>query len=336
LESLSPQLLAFCRSNKESSKVKSLDFRRYALCGSVTAAMLTGCGGYGSGGSSIVPVSGTQNATSKNHTFTYSGKKQSFIVPTNVTQLRVLAYGANGSSQYGEHFGFGARISATIPVRPGERLIVFVGGNASGANGGFNGGENGGSDGCCDGQGGGGGGGGASDVRAGGATLADRIFVAAGGGGQGGQGGGDTEGGHGGRGGGTHGGRGGDGSESYSECNGAGGDGGTQAAGGTGGAGSDCDYTSGGSGIGGKLGAGGAGGAGGSKGVGSDAGAGGGGGGGFYGGGGGGGGADSRSMFGDGGGGGGGSSYVESNATHVRFWPGWRKPHVGGLVVFYW
>ncbi len=315
--------------------MKCLPLSRYALS-LVGAAIITGCGGHSNSGA--VPTSYVPSSVSGHHrrVFEYTGAKQMFKVPRNVTQIKVLALGANGSSQYGEQFGFGARVSAVIPLTPGERLWIFVGGNASGANGGFNGGAGGGAATGFGGTGGGGGGGGASDVRVGSGRLDDRIVVAAGGGGEGGEGGENSPGGHGGKGGGKRGRNGGEGKQSYSICNGAGGEGGTQTGGGSGGAGSDCGYTGGVSGVNGRLGAGGVGGDGGNKGFGEGAGAGGGGGGGFYGAGGGGGGADSRNMFGDGGGGGGGSSYVESSATNVRFWPGWKKPHVGGLVLLDW
>jgi hypothetical protein len=314
--------------------MKYLAIGCYAL-GFLSAAVLSGCAGRS--GNGAVPTISAPNSLSGHQTFKYTGKEQTFNVPSNVMELRVIALGANGSSQYDDHFGFGARVSAVIPVSPGEKLYIFVGANASEGNGGFNGGANGGTDNCCAGQGGGGGGGGASDVRVGGTSLGDRILVAAGGGGEGGQGGGQRgQGGHGGKGGGLRGNNGGEGKVEYAECNGKGGHGGTQAAGGLGGAGSDCGYTGGGSGTNGSAGAGGAGGDGGYKGVGSDGGAGGGGGGGYYGGGGGGGGADDHDMFGIGAGGGGGSSYVESSATDVHFYPGWMKSHIGGLVVFDW
>jgi hypothetical protein len=319
--------------------------RRFAVSAwafvSLAGTLLSGCDAHnGSGVAPVATGSGSRadvrDAFSEHRTFKYTGAKQTFTVPRNVTRIRVIARGANGSSQYDDLFGFGARVSAMIPVTPGEKLYIFVGGNASQGAGGFNGGANGGTDGCCVGQGGGGGGGGASDVRARGTSLSDRIVVAAGGGGEGGQGGGQNgQGGRGGKGGGLRGGNGGVGKAAYYECNGKGGRGGTQTAGGAGGIGSDCDYTGGGNGANGTFGSGGAGGDGGSKGVGSDAGAGGAGGGGYYGGGGGGGGADSRNEFGVGAGGGGGSSYVEPSATNVHFYSG-MQPHLGGLVVFSW
>lgn len=301
----------------------------------LTVALLSGCVAHTS--SNAIPDTAALPAARHEATFKYTGKRQTFKVPRNVGELRVIALGANGSSLYDDRFGFGARVSADIPVNPGERLYIYVGGNAAKGIGGYNGGADGGTDSCCLGQGGGGGGGGASDVRAGDASLADRIVVAAGGGGEGGQGGGQNgEGGRGGAGGGLRGKNGGQGKISYQACNGKGGAGGTQTAGGAGGAGSDCYYTPGGTGASGALGSGGVGGIGGSKGVGSNAGAGGGGGGGYYGGGGGGGGADSPNMFGIGAGGGGGSSYVESTAIDVHYYAGWTQSHIGGLIVFDW
>jgi len=85
--------------------------------------------------------------------------------------------------------GAGGSVKATIPVTPGEKLAIFVGGYGATA-GGFNGGGTGGSTGGSGGNGGGGGG--ASDVRQGGDRLANRVVVAGGGGGSiGGAGGGN-------------------------------------------------------------------------------------------------------------------------------------------------
>lgn len=130
--------------------------------------------------------------------FTFTGEEQTFDVPLGVTSLDVVAVGANGGggfSFYGGYApgGLGGVRSGTIPVAPGQRLYVEVGGvghtpewGDAGA-GGFNGG----------GLGeratslsAGGGGGGASDVRAirrGTPASADsRFIIAAGGGGGGG------------------------------------------------------------------------------------------------------------------------------------------------------
>jgi hypothetical protein len=74
-------------------------------------------------------------------TFRYSGKSESFTVPSGVTQIEVDARGAQGGGPSG---GFGGHAVALIAVTPGEKLHVFVGGQPSAISGGFNGGGNGG------------------------------------------------------------------------------------------------------------------------------------------------------------------------------------------------
>src|ERR1700729_1208999 len=138
----------------------------------VVVAILAGCGAHGS--NSALPSIGISDTHTGGRTFKYTGKVQTFQVPDDVTQIRVIARGANGSSQYDDHFGFGARVSAIIPVSPKQKLYIFVGGNASEGTGGVNRGANGGEDSCCLGSGGGGGGGGASAIRVGGSSLDDR------------------------------------------------------------------------------------------------------------------------------------------------------------------
>jgi Glycine rich protein len=278
------------------------------------AVLFAGCGG-SSSTSSVVPSENiVRNTALQNKTFNYTGAEQSFKVPAGVMSLHVVALGAAGASAAGsEPSGYGGRVYAVIPARPGETLDVFVGGKASGVNGGFNGGGNGGPP-C-------GlatfGGGGASDVREGGDGLHKRVLIAGGGGGEGS----DTYYGDavGGAGGGMIGGTGG----SYSD-GGAGGLGGTQAKGGAGGGGAHH----------GEHGALGVGGKGGKCGFENPYNGypGGGGGGGYYGGGGGGGGW----MISPGGGGGGGSSYVESKATKVHMSRGWKSANGDGLVAFSW
>jgi uncharacterized membrane protein YgcG len=107
----------------------------------------------------------------RRHSFYYSGKEQFVTVPVDVTSITVIATGAAGGKKVG---GRGGRVFAKVPVVPGERLAVFVGGAAMGVNGGYNGGAPGGYFG--DGQSYGGGG--ASDVREGGDRLRNRIVVA--------------------------------------------------------------------------------------------------------------------------------------------------------------
>lgn len=315
--------------------MRACEFIRCALSISVATALLCACGG------SSIPLIASDTTTNgrgalkNNKTFDYTGKKQTFIVPASVTQLTVVAHGGEGGgfSVYpsGNTPGLPARVYAVIPVHPGDKLYVFVGG--SGTHGGFNGGGAGGAAGY-HGSYPGNPGGGASDVRVGGDALADRIIVAAGGGGAG-------EAidayayGYGGKGGGVTGQSGGAGGSPYGD--GEGGAGGTQSQGGSGGAGGTVSsryYLDGEPGGNGAVGLGGGGGNSAQY---CDAAGGGGGGGGYYGGGGGGGAAGAYSCIyaGNGGGGGGGSSYVEPSAIKSRMWTGWKRKG-DGLVVFSW
>jgi hypothetical protein len=115
--------------------------------------------------------------------FNYTGQSQKFIVPKCASTVYVDALGAAGA-----YCANGGEVRATIPVAPGETLVVKVGGQGSVASGGgFNGGGRGAKnktahDGAS--------GGDASDVRQGGNGLAQRVVVAGGGGSSSGGGGG--------------------------------------------------------------------------------------------------------------------------------------------------
>jgi hypothetical protein len=320
--------------------MKSFSLGSYALSGGVAVALLAGCGG--DVGSTAMPTAnGADLASPRSRTFDYTGKRQFFKVPAGVTRVTVVVRGAAGGGyRNGSADGRGGRVFAVIPVTPGERLAVFVGGTGSGSTGGFNGGASGGMNrhGPYDGFGGGG----ASDIRENGDRLIDRVIVAGGGGGEGGED--NSSRGYGIGSGGTGGGSiGGDGAAGWftGDEGGGGGAGGTQDSGGSGGSGGG--GTGGGHpGEDGTLGRGGHGGAG-CQGerhlcfydVG---GGGGGGGGGYYGGGGGGGGdgVPSASNGYGGGGGGGGSSYIEPSALRFHSWQGWKNATTNGLVVFSW
>ena len=284
------------------------------------------------------------NAYTHHQTFRYTGKKQTFKVPAQVTKIFVVAIGGEGG---GATISHGGRVSAVLPVIAGEKLEIYVGGNGTFKDAGYNGGGKPGNNGF--GQFNAYGGGGASDIRERGKALNDRILVAGGGGGQGGF---DAHNGEyapygvGGKGGNETGGNGGAGyphyystttcGSGYAAC---GGGGGTQTAGGNGGIGGTGDFCDrGNSGSPGLLGIGGAGAVNTPTTSGSGeecSGLGGGGGGGYYGGGGGGEAGAYGSYEGGGGGGGGGSSYVESSATSARMWQGWNKNEYG-LVVISW
>jgi len=159
-----------------------IDFRlgRYALGASAAFAMLAGCDGRASNG--VVPLRAAPSSIPNHKSFYYTGGPQDFTVPRGVSYITVVARGAHGA---GSPVADGGRVHAVIPVTPGEQLVVYVGGDASGSTSGFNGGAIGGADyGCysghnCTAYGGGG----ASDVRQGGDGLVDRVLVVGGGGG---------------------------------------------------------------------------------------------------------------------------------------------------------
>lgn len=122
-------------------------------------------------------------------TLVYTGAVQDFVVPTGITTVTIEAYGAQGGGAVAANGGKGARVIGSVAVTPGETLKVYVGGQGAGGHtraatgnlgqgGGWNGGGNAFSDWHQ-----GWGGGGASDIRRGGAALANRVIVAAGGGG---------------------------------------------------------------------------------------------------------------------------------------------------------
>jgi hypothetical protein len=287
---------------------------RLALGTSAALAVLSGCSG--SSGSFGPTATAWRDAASKSQKFKYTGGEQSFKVPAGVTSIEVHAFGAAGAglrhttTTYVGIPGHGGRVEATIPVKPGQTLHVFVGGD--GSTGGFNGGG----DGAYR-------GGGATDLRENGGALSDRILVAGGGGGIGPLIGG---GGHNGGGGGGK--RGGNGRGADTSGNsGKPGWGGTQREGGAGGASGSKKAGAGSSGV---LGLGGNGGEGHSTRYVSGSGSG--GGGGYYGGGGGGGGG----PLGNGGAGGGGSGYVEPSATNVHMWRNWKGANGDGFVVISW
>lgn len=128
--------------------------------------------------------------TQKSVTFSYTGSKQTWTVPTSVEKVWVTAYGAQGGpfedgggSQW-DIGGLGGMVSGEISVTPGQTLNIYVGqkGQADSAGGG---GWNGGGEAAhnrSDHEKAGGGGG-ATDLRIGGTSLSDRVIVAGAGGG---------------------------------------------------------------------------------------------------------------------------------------------------------
>ena len=155
---------------------------------------------------SVISLPAAADAAPVSKTFssaTNSGTSGTYVVPVGVTSIRVEAIGGKGGDVLASPFflftqtgGYGAVVSGSLPVTPGQALYVYVAGNgehahelgepaAGGANGGggttFNPLPGGGA----------GGGGGASDVRtiaaptsgSQTASLESRLLVAAGGGG---------------------------------------------------------------------------------------------------------------------------------------------------------
>jgi hypothetical protein len=293
------------------------------------------------GGWMLAAAPSPAQAAPSTKTFEFIGKPETFVVPANVCQVTIDAFGAQGgkgvdSGDPSATGGLGGRATATLAVTPGETLQVNVGGRGGDAQapataaagsepegpgksvrsgaisgapgtGGFNGGADGGT-----GIGPGGGGGGASDVRQSGTALPNRVVVAGGAGGGGGGGEVETppesQGGAGGGGTGVDGKAGGTGPDDSDSNPTPGGKGGTQGAGGDGGSNESA------SGVGGSTGSGGIGGA--PNRGGNDAG--GGGGGGLFGGGGGAGELKPVALqvaTDDGGGGGGGSGFGPTGVT---------------------
>lgn len=129
---------------------------------------------------------------SQSVTFYAVGAPQQFVVPDGVDEVFLTLRGGNGGGHKGDgYIATGGLVSGWLPVQSGDILSVYVGGNGGaprgvhGAAGGWNGGGAGGDSNPSrpDTTDGGYGGGGATDVRLNGAALADRVAVAAGGGG---------------------------------------------------------------------------------------------------------------------------------------------------------
>ncbi len=147
------------------------------------------------GGASVASATVTQSQT-----FTFSDATQYFTVPADIYSVGLTASGGTGGGGDGVG-GAGAQITESVPVEPGDTLVVEVGGagapsqsngtDSPGGAGGLssgdamNGGAGGGVDFVVDGDSGGGGGGGTEVVDA---TTGSLLVVAGGGGGAGGNG----------------------------------------------------------------------------------------------------------------------------------------------------
>ena len=126
-------------------------------------SLLTAFSGFGQTTTTSFTYNGTNGS---------DGSPQFFTIPTGITQLTVVAFGAQG----GGFDGKGGRVDAVLTVT--QTLTIYVGGQPTSSIGGYNGGGNGvDGDGIIT-----GGGGGATDIRLGGTSLLNRILVAGGGG----------------------------------------------------------------------------------------------------------------------------------------------------------
>ncbi len=135
----------------------------------------------------VIPFSNLTNVGPDTVIFNYTGARQSWTVPANVTGVKFDLMGASGGNDYlsgVSNAGKGGRVQGNLSVLPGNELHIYVGGAGAdgspmGAAGGYNGGGNAFFyfSGCA------GAGGGATDIRIGDSTLSARKVVAGGGGG---------------------------------------------------------------------------------------------------------------------------------------------------------
>lgn len=76
--------------------------------------------------------------------FEYTGSVQTFTVPAGVVELEVTLVGASGASRFANNrFGYGgkgAKITALVPVNPGDVYHIHVGGAGNDKTPGYNGG----------------------------------------------------------------------------------------------------------------------------------------------------------------------------------------------------
>jgi len=127
--------------------------------------------------------------TNQTINFNFTGSQQTWTVPNGVYSINVTLNGAGadaGTSSGSSNGigGLGGKVQGTYGVTPGQLLYVYVGGNPNCIGcAGWNGGGIG--EVSANGTYGSSGGGGASDIRVGGTSLSNRVFVAGGGGGGG-------------------------------------------------------------------------------------------------------------------------------------------------------
>jgi hypothetical protein len=126
-------------------RMRTISSAHYTLGICAAAAMLASCEGGSTSPSYQLPgTSQTTRAQSVSSAaavpdapcagqqlFNYTGQSQKFIVPKCASTVYVDALGAAGA-----YCANGGEVSATVPVTPGETLVVTVGGQGSVASGG--------------------------------------------------------------------------------------------------------------------------------------------------------------------------------------------------------
>src|ERR1700742_1060063 len=92
------------------------------LCGLVSPAFA----------SSPAPNPSCGQAGTGPQTCTYTGAVQTVVVPAGVDQVTVTAIGGDGGTDsyppQNEYPGWGAKVTGTLAVQPGQELLISVGG----------------------------------------------------------------------------------------------------------------------------------------------------------------------------------------------------------------
>jgi hypothetical protein len=100
----------------------------YAGGGGSGGGEASGGGGGGSSYSIASSVNYTEFGSSSATVFNYTGELQQYVVPNNVSQLRVTAVGASGGAiNTTDVPGSGANITSVVNVTPGSTVYIYVG-----------------------------------------------------------------------------------------------------------------------------------------------------------------------------------------------------------------
>ena len=103
--------------------------RRFAMAAGASALVLGSAAGAVISTGTAAQAAATQPPEPTSVFFACDdGQSYSYVVPTNVTTLSILAWGATGQAVPGSSIGGrGASVSATVPVSPGQTLSVKPG-----------------------------------------------------------------------------------------------------------------------------------------------------------------------------------------------------------------